>query len=939
MRADSSSESVHESEIDSDEDERVIYLTSRATSPKETDMETRRERDRRKQREERTKTISRTKTRKSERKIYKRRWDRPKTRNADIQVDEEEIDRNIRLKSRFVGSTSGSYSGRGSSSGYSSKYSGSSSSPSKYQSSYDRGASSYSRNRTESTGSDAAEVEEEKPKLRKKSDGEKKTRPKSGCSDSSHQSSYRSKRETPSQSTFINKREAPPQSSFINKRQSRVCDSPEVSALTSENLSLKDSIDKVRSWKEQLHDDPPDSPMSPVSTRKAMSPVSPMPRKAMSPVSPRKAMSPVSPRKPMSPIPPKKADIEKDKTDIEKTKVVKKKSSKSKSDKKAPKSGIVTGTPIFPLDVPQVIPVVPQGPLSPTKIPQATNTKPENVMSPKAKAKNKHNLRLKIDRTPSPYDNTGGQKRCNSPYDNLRAALNQSPHVLIGHHTPTHTPPQSPRPPRTPRMQSPALQSPHSPRLQSAQSTDSMTAFADISDNDMSRAQSMMSLNSSNASSPRKGNKLLKQTNSMDSLSFSTTSLPDLVPASEARRGTFISGLRDIDSLLEFSDEDEFENRAANDGGVVQQRRARSPLPVHHGPLRIGGGRENRMGGNAVYICDYVDLDDLLGEDPEERFLILGAQTPTEARNMLNLPEPTYITTSSESILDTPVPQTPSIPLEPAQFAFSGIFPERPMSPLIPQAGLSQFQSVDNLSTVQDVQKGGKKKHKKKKKAKRAEKAKSMANLDDLDSLLDTINRAPAKLKKRDSTFDLLTREGKSDLNNIVDAVKNSPRNTPPLFEIQDYDNGNVPTGQLVDLDFQDCLSPTYPTSPEVTVLSSEDAVAKALAIQQNKGHMKIEELLDLCAKPVVIKPPWVEDEEDRHFTGFKSLTELLEDMFVDVQKVSISLFYGVCRMEPLLGIRSWCHTMQRGLCISFEDRAPIYEICRCSIFISVAMA
>ena len=51
-----------------------------------------------------------------------------------------------------------------------------------------------------------------------------------------------------------------------------------------------------------------------------------------------------------------------------------------------------------------------------------------------------------------------------------------------------------------------------------------------------------------------------------------------------------------------------------------------------------------------------------------------------------------------------------------------------------------------------------------------------------------------------------------------------------------------------------------------------------------------IRDLVDICRKDRVVKPPWVEDEEDRCFTGYLSMVDMLEDHGIDVKKVSIDV-------------------------------------------------
>ena len=53
-------------------------------------------------------------------------------------------------------------------------------------------------------------------------------------------------------------------------------------------------------------------------------------------------------------------------------------------------------------------------------------------------------------------------------------------------------------------------------------------------------------------------------------------------------------------------------------------------------------------------------------------------------------------------------------------------------------------------------------------------------------------------------------------------------------------------------------------------------------------GKVTVRELVNLCKKDRPIKPPWVEDEEDRVFEGYESVVEMLEDTGVDTKKVNI---------------------------------------------------
>ena len=52
-------------------------------------------------------------------------------------------------------------------------------------------------------------------------------------------------------------------------------------------------------------------------------------------------------------------------------------------------------------------------------------------------------------------------------------------------------------------------------------------------------------------------------------------------------------------------------------------------------------------------------------------------------------------------------------------------------------------------------------------------------------------------------------------------------------------------------------------------------------------GKVTVRELVNLCKKDRPIKPPWVEDEEDRVFEGYENVVEMLEDIGVDTKKVN----------------------------------------------------
>ena len=101
-----------------------------------------------------------------------------------------------------------------------------------------------------------------------------------------------------------------------------------------------------------------------------------------------------------------------------------------------------------------------------------------------------------------------------------------------------------------------------------------------------------------------------------------------------------------------------------------------------------------------------------------------------------------------------------------------------------------------------------------------------------------------------------------------------------------------VPTAKLIDLSSDSNQSTPRRGSPAVKHYPpdySAAAVRQALEIQERRGVITMKELLQLCQLPREVKPPWIEDEEDRHFLGYTNTRELLEALGVDVKKVRIA--------------------------------------------------
>lgn len=73
-----------------------------------------------------------------------------------------------------------------------------------------------------------------------------------------------------------------------------------------------------------------------------------------------------------------------------------------------------------------------------------------------------------------------------------------------------------------------------------------------------------------------------------------------------------------------------------------------------------------------------------------------------------------------------------------------------------------------------------------------------------------------------------------------------------------------------------------------ISCLCSEQAIKEALELLDIQEHITIQDLLNICGREKLVKPPWILDEEDKSFTGYNNLSEMLEDMDVDVKKVCI---------------------------------------------------
>ena len=74
---------------------------------------------------------------------------------------------------------------------------------------------------------------------------------------------------------------------------------------------------------------------------------------------------------------------------------------------------------------------------------------------------------------------------------------------------------------------------------------------------------------------------------------------------------------------------------------------------------------------------------------------------------------------------------------------------------------------------------------------------------------------------------------------------------------------------------------------------------------------MTVRELVNLCKKDRPIKPPWVEDEEDRVFEGYENVVEMLEDIGVDTKKVNNHVLTAIRNIGESWGGGGWGQWMQ----------------------------
>ena len=533
-----SSDSAHEPE-GGNNDPDVRFLTSRATSPMDPDRDYRAGRP--VHRGKRRILIARTKTKVYPAKIYKRRRDRPITTTCSVQVDADELDKYAGRVRRRERTSYGSHS----STNYAPKYAGVGSSYSSRPASTSSRKESTTTDRTlesplsppmspslktpasptqvektcamwQKREQDRKKKKQEKPVLPKQSTFLNRNRHKSAADDSvftGDDTDATAERETkreietkdnsmgtlPHQSNFYSARKK----QQLNQHLAAKAAKSTIIALTPENLNLKESIDKVKSWKKQLQQSPPESPQ-----RRG---------KATESQSITRQLSRGSSREEQLTSPPP--------------------SSANKRRQTSKDRRMFAGVPQFPIDT------------------ETDATEDERILPRSASAVSstpRRIPRLRKDRSPSPYDNLAEREA-------LERRRPPPPRVIIDGR------PVSPdeRPDRRRGYLNNGNESVNFGDESSMASDDEYPEKLSLH-----RYPSIESMETqANDSLPRKDRH--ERARSVDSFATGTVS-----PSEYAGRqpGVFIGGVRDIDSLLDFTEtEDDFDFSDDDESDYRQQ--------------------------------------------------------------------------------------------------------------------------------------------------------------------------------------------------------------------------------------------------------------------------------------------------------------------------------------------------------------------------------
>jgi hypothetical protein len=445
----------------------------------------------------------------------------------------------------------------------------------------------------------------------------------------------------------------------------------------------------------------------------------------------------------------------------------------------------------------------------------------------------------RVDRSPSPYDNIKNQ-RPTSPYDNCKPSSDSIKQNVYP-------------------------------------SMESLTGFAgDVSGS---------SDDESNGVPTSRAAHHPKSTGRNISNKAVASSLPDLVTSSEGGRSPILGGskfigrVQDIDSLLGFGEtEDETDDIDDDNGSVVSApcrtefHNGRTPMEMPMSPDGDQGpmsythllnsmmyGRDSQDG--RIFIGDVEDIDAVFGNDLVPASLgssssVLGSSSPAAATaagspTKTNFGSPLHVVISqqqsvdlgsSDSLLDTPVPDTPDIPLSPVPAFFVTESGQKDDN----SSAAPSERTVANGSTVS-------------------------SNNGDLADLSTDVGYADSEDDRKSvDALDSKSNGSRADGGNSRQLVVDG-----------------VPTATLIDLDF----TQSSDTSDDEEESDNEAAVAAIAARQAARGHVTIGDMIDVCRREEQsYKPPWIEEEEDRRFVGYNNVIEALESMNINVRKVKISM-------------------------------------------------
>lgn len=859
-----SSDSAEEPKDVSKRDPNVRYLTSRATSPMEIDRD---EYDMRKKPEKnRNRLLSRTKT-----KTYPvgDRKRRRQLKNIHVQVDGEELDKycgRVRIN-RDKLSKKAAPDNKYGVPRYGPSVAAIASTIDDKGGTTTKGSSSSSvggRGENATSVSTGREEPKEKPVLPKQSvfvPRDRKTlknnfrdeddvndvpviiRKTTASKDRKDEAKDEEKEQVPKQSSFLERKWQQQEEAEKQAKQERTAKQVQKSQKDKAapvDLTLKESIEKVRSWKKQLQHGSPDSGDEDENHleiygkdewRKKKN----LKNKTMNDTSKDAATTLSPPRSIRSPSGSDKSEIGFLRDSSPNVEV----SESLKKDKRK----LVAGVPKFPLNS-------------------------ENIVDDEKQIRKQKQKQQNKDRSPSPYDNLKGPATTNqrsvSPYDNLeKAGVNKKGKLPLGRAFP---------------------------------STESLGGFGgDVSseDDDMRGVST-------------KGRRPTTLKPKVQQGSSSTNSLPDLVTSSEGvRRSGFIGKLRDIDSLLGYSeteddakqlsdsdsdssDEDSSDESSKNksNGNKNNSNNNNNKRPVLRSGAKIvlspvsedkSSSTErqsvspSRHPDDVTLVGESEDIDEILDADMVPKFLgsVTPETTPDSAHVVTNPLLRLDITpaqmdlSSSESLLDTPVPDTPDIPLSPVPAFFAGKDSRKTQS--MDQLNHQTDQIGRPLQTIS-------KDKLKQQHAPPPDRTQSFGDLDDLGGILGVANGTPRVSAQHQAEV----------------------KHQRPVHRQTTVDG--IPIETLVDLSFDDTTDAAGVAAPQemMTPVAKrfyppgycDAAIKEAIARHQTNGQVTISELVEICKKPLKRKPPWVEDEEDRRFAGYKEIDDALENMEVDMKKV-----------------------------------------------------